>query len=248
MNGFVKGMAIALLAMGLPICLMGSLQVLDPTTKPEDREGAIAATIFLGLPPVGLGSWLLGSGLVRGRRRERERLRQAFFRLVEEHQGMITVLRFAMETGLDGEASKLYLNERAQEFDGHYNVTDEGEIFYRFSLGAPGAILGSLATPIAAVDQDVNQGIAQSVTQSLALSSGQDEWLDVVLETCVAERKIETLKAIRELTGMGLKEAKDCLDSLPVAIARGVNPAIANRYQQVLAATGAEVSVVPSKR
>jgi large subunit ribosomal protein L7/L12 len=48
----------------------------------------------------------------------------------------------------------------------------------------------------------------------------KDEF-DVVL-TAIGEKKIQVIKAVRELTGLGLKEAKDAVEGAPKAIKEGV--------------------------
>jgi large subunit ribosomal protein L7/L12 len=49
----------------------------------------------------------------------------------------------------------------------------------------------------------------------------KDEF-DVVL-TSAGEKKIQVIKAVRELTGLGLKEAKDLVEGAPKAVKEGVN-------------------------
>src|SRR3954471_1259024 len=47
----------------------------------------------------------------------------------------------------------------------------------------------------------------------------------VVLKTVDAAKKIGTIKVVRELTGLGLKEAKDLVDGAPKTVKEGVNKA-----------------------
>lgn len=48
-----------------------------------------------------------------------------------------------METELDGDAAKAYLDTRAKEFNAAYNVTEEGSFSYYFNLEAPKELGGS---------------------------------------------------------------------------------------------------------
>jgi large subunit ribosomal protein L7/L12 len=66
---------------------------------------------------------------------------------------------------------------------------------------------------------------------------------DVLLVSVPAEKKIALLKVIRTLTGLGLKEAKDFLDSLPQVVQSGLNQEAAEILKQQLEETRAVVSL-----
>lgn len=65
---------------------------------------------------------------------------------------------------------------------------------------------------------------------------------DVIL-TSVGEKKIEVLKVVREVTGLGLKEAKDLVDSAPKPLKEKVKKEDADQMKQKLEATGAKVEI-----
>jgi large subunit ribosomal protein L7/L12 len=65
---------------------------------------------------------------------------------------------------------------------------------------------------------------------------------DVIL-TSVGEKKIEVLKVVREVTGLGLKEAKDVVDSAPKPIKEKVKKEEADQIKQKIEATGAKVEI-----
>jgi large subunit ribosomal protein L7/L12 len=65
---------------------------------------------------------------------------------------------------------------------------------------------------------------------------------DVVLESA-GEKKIEVLKVVREVTGLGLKEAKDLVDGAPKAIKEKTKKEDAEAIKAKLEAAGAKVSV-----
>ena len=65
---------------------------------------------------------------------------------------------------------------------------------------------------------------------------------DAVLES-VGDKKIEVLKAVRELTGLGLKEAKDLVDSAPKPLKEKVKKEEAEALKAKLEALGAKVTV-----
>jgi large subunit ribosomal protein L7/L12 len=64
-----------------------------------------------------------------------------------------------------------------------------------------------------------------------------------VVMTAIGEKKIEVIKAIREITGLGLKEAKDLVESAPAAVKEGVNKDQAADIKKKLEAAGATVEV-----
>jgi len=65
---------------------------------------------------------------------------------------------------------------------------------------------------------------------------------DVVLEND-GGKKIQVIKVVRELTGLGLKEAKDAVESAPKAILEGVNKEKAEAAKAKLEAEGAKVTL-----
>jgi large subunit ribosomal protein L7/L12 len=69
----------------------------------------------------------------------------------------------------------------------------------------------------------------------------QDEF-DVVLEND-GGKKIQVIKVVRELTGLGLKEAKDLVEAAPKAILEKVNKETADKAKAKLEAEGAGVKL-----
>ena len=65
---------------------------------------------------------------------------------------------------------------------------------------------------------------------------------DVVLVAAGAA-KLKVVKAVKELTGLGLKEAKDIVDSAPKAVKEGVSKDEAEGIQKALEEAGAEVEL-----
>jgi large subunit ribosomal protein L7/L12 len=57
------------------------------------------------------------------------------------------------------------------------------------------------------------------------------------------DKKIDVIKVIRELTGLGLKEAKDLVEGAPKTVKEGVNKDEANKMKEKLAAAGATVEL-----
>ena len=65
---------------------------------------------------------------------------------------------------------------------------------------------------------------------------------DVVL-TSFGEKKVAVIKAVRGATGLGLKEAKDLVESAPKAIKEGVEKAEAEELKKTLEEAGASVEI-----
>ena len=65
---------------------------------------------------------------------------------------------------------------------------------------------------------------------------------DVVL-TSFGEKKVAVIKAVRGATGLGLKEAKDLVESAPKALKEGVDRAEAEELKKALEEAGASVEI-----
>ena len=65
---------------------------------------------------------------------------------------------------------------------------------------------------------------------------------DVILASA-GDQKIKVIKVVREITGLGLKEAKDLVDNTPKAVKEGVSKEEAEELKAKLADVGANVEV-----
>ena len=65
---------------------------------------------------------------------------------------------------------------------------------------------------------------------------------DVVLEAA-GEKKIQVIKEVRALTSLGLKEAKDLVDSAPKAVLEGATKEAADKAKEALEGAGATVTL-----
>ena len=64
-----------------------------------------------------------------------------------------------------------------------------------------------------------------------------------VILTAAGENKVNVIKAVREVTGLGLKEAKDLVDGAPKPVKEGINKADADALVKKLTDAGAKVEV-----
>ena len=75
-----------------------------------------------------------------------------------------------------------------------------------------------------------------------AAAAEEQTEFDVILKTQGAN-KIQTIKAVREITGLGLKEAKAVVDGAPKAVKEGVTKDEAEEIKKKLTEAGAEVEL-----
>ena len=64
-----------------------------------------------------------------------------------------------------------------------------------------------------------------------------------VILTAAGDKKIQVIKVVRELTGLGLKEAKDLVDGAPKAVKEGVNKAEAEDVKKKIEEVGGSVEL-----
>ena len=64
-----------------------------------------------------------------------------------------------------------------------------------------------------------------------------------VMLTAAGDKKIEVIKEVRAITGLGLKEAKDLVEAAPKAVKEGVNKKDADDMKKKLEAAGAKVEL-----
>lgn len=107
----------------------------------EDATSTALGGIALGFPPAGFGTWLVWEMYRKSHKEKKEKeeaksdkLREIFFRLIEENQGDITILRFVRETNLTVEEAQEFLDEQALALNATFDVTEDGNIFYHFSV------------------------------------------------------------------------------------------------------------------
>ncbi|HEY9037205.1 MAG TPA: 50S ribosomal protein L7/L12 [Pseudomonadales bacterium] len=86
--------------------------------------------------------------------------------------------------------------------------------------------------------------VAVAAPAAAAAGAAAEEQSDfaVVLAT-VGEKKVNVIKVVRELTGLGLKEAKDLVDGAPSTVKEGVAKAEAEEMKKKLEEAGAGVEL-----
>ena len=121
------------------------------------------------------------------------------------------------------EMTLIELSEFVKQFEDTFGVT----------AAAPVAVA---AAPAAMVVQGTGGG-----GPAVPEVEEKDEF-DVVLESD-GGKKIQVIKVVRELTGLGLKEAKDLVEAAPKAVLEKVNKDTAEKAKAKLEAEGAKVTL-----
>jgi large subunit ribosomal protein L7/L12 len=83
--------------------------------------------------------------------------------------------------------------------------------------------------------------IAAPATGPAAAAEEKTEFNVILAEA--GEKKIQVIKVVRELTGLGLKEAKDLVDGAPKPVKEGVSKADAESVKKKLEEQGAKVEI-----
>ena len=115
----------------------------------------------------------------------------------------------------------LELSDFIKAFEERYGVTAAAPVAVAAAGGAPAAG-GDGAAPAAAAEE-------------------QSEFSAVLAE--VGPNKIPVIKVVRELTGLGLKEAKDLVDADPKPVKEGVAKDEADKIKAALEEQGAKVEI-----
>lgn len=105
-------------------------------------------------------------------------------------------------------------------------MVKELEEVFGVSAAAPVAVAAA-----APADAGAGAGAAEEKTE-----------FDVILAEVGAE-KIKVIKAVREITGLGLKEAKEVVDGAPKAVKEGVSKEDAEKAAEALKAAGATAEI-----
>ncbi|MGN1031202.1 MAG: ribosomal protein L7/L12 [Butyricicoccaceae bacterium] len=79
--------------------------------------------------------------------------------------------------------------------------------------------------------------------ESTRFSTAEVGTCRVILLGMQDNNKVKTIKLVREITGMGLVEAKNCVEHLPQTLLAGITPARAEEIRQHFAQIGAEVRI-----
>ncbi|MGH7828688.1 MAG: 50S ribosomal protein L7/L12 [Candidatus Binatia bacterium] len=112
-------------------------------------------------------------------------------------------------------------------------------------------IKNSSVIEIAALVKELEQELGVSAAAPVAVAAAQagaapaaEEKTEFqVILTDAGEKKIQVIKVVRELTGLGLKEAKELVDGAPKTIKEGISKADAENIKKKIEEVGAKVEI-----
>jgi large subunit ribosomal protein L7/L12 len=85
--------------------------------------------------------------------------------------------------------------------------------------------------------------VAATVAAAAPAEAAEEQTEFSVILTAAGDNKINAIKEVRAVTGLGLKEAKDLVESAPKPIKEGISKAEAGEIKQKLEAAGAKVEL-----
>lgn len=92
------------------------------------------------------------------------------------------------------------------------------------------------------IEPSAPQVVMNSSNQALDSGASEKSSFDVILKSSGAQ-KLAVVKAVKELLGLGLKEAKDLVDSAPKTLKEGVAKGDAENLKKSLEEHGAEIEI-----
>ena len=109
-----------------------------------------------------------------------------------------------------------------------------------------GATILELNDLVKAIEEEFGVSAAAPVAVAAAAggAAAAEEQTEFTVElTAAGDQKVKVIKAVREATGLGLKEAKDLVDGAPKAVNEGVAKAEAEEAKKKLEEAGAKVEL-----
>ena len=88
----------------------------------------------------------------------------------------------------------------------------------------------------------ISAGAAAPAAAAEAAQAEEQTDFEVILKT-VGDKKINVIKVVREVTDLGLKEAKDVVDKAPASVKKGISKEEAETIKKKFAEVGAEIEV-----
>ena len=85
--------------------------------------------------------------------------------------------------------------------------------------------------------------VAVAAAAAAPAAAAEEKTEFTVQLTAAGDKKIEVIKEVRAITGLGLKEAKDLVEGAPKAVKEGVNKADAEKFKAQLEKAGAKVDL-----
>jgi large subunit ribosomal protein L7/L12 len=100
-----------------------------------------------------------------------------------------------------------------------------------------------LAELVKAMEDKFGISAAAPVAAAAAVEAAEEKTAFNVILKLTGEQKINVIKVIREITALGLKEAKDLVDGAPKIVKEGVKKEEAEEFKKKLEAAGATAEI-----
>ena len=84
---------------------------------------------------------------------------------------------------------------------------------------------------------------AAAPAAAAAAPAAEEQTEFTVVLTAIGDNKVNVIKAVREITGLGLKEAKDLVDGAPKPVKEGINKADAEAAKKKLDDAGGKAEI-----
>jgi large subunit ribosomal protein L7/L12 len=114
------------------------------------------------------------------------------------------------------------------------------------------AISGMTVLELSQLIKDMEEKFGVSAAAAVAMAApaaagagaaAEEQTEFTVMLTAIGDNKVNVIKAVREVTSLGLKEAKDLVDGAPKAVKEGVSKADADAVAKKLTDAGAKVEI-----
>jgi ribosomal protein L7/L12 len=106
-----------------------------------------------------------------------------------------------------------------------------------------GATILELNDLVKAIEEEFGVSAAAPVAAAGPVAAAEEQTEFTVELTAAGDQKVKVIKAVREATGLGLKEAKAVVDGAPSAVKEGVSKEEAEALKAALEEVGASVTV-----
>ncbi len=107
-----------------------------------------------------------------------------------------------------------------------------------------GATILELNDLVKAIEEEFGVSAAAPVAVAAAGAAAAEEQTEFTVElTAAGDQKVKVIKAVREATGLGLKEAKAVVDGAPAPVKEGISKEEAEALKATLEEVGASVTV-----
>lgn len=126
-----------LLSLGF-FCLMIMIsELVDRDTTPQEKSDSLDTVIFgiaFGVPMMAAGGWIVWGLQKQHQKNSSDRLQAIFYQLVQQENGHISVLNFAITAQIMPEEAKQYLDKKAQELNATFENNERGGVSYYFDI------------------------------------------------------------------------------------------------------------------